>query len=286
MAVSACNGGKSTSDDVSSAGPKSMQQQRFGSLRVNILPETPTSGDDLQAVLSDGGAVAWRWERNGRIIDNERTSRLAKRHFVRGDTIAVIVTTGGKEGKALVGIANALPVVRSIRLTPEYISRGEDVTVVADVYDPDGDDVGISCAWNINSDEYQLDSLVLPGDRIKKGDRVSATITPSDKYGKGKPFSTQTFTIPNGSPWFVSTPPSLFSGNIYTYAAEARDPDGDPVTYTLVSFPEGMIIDRKSGQISWKISSAHVGSHTIEIQAEDNEGAKGSQKYSLNITLP
>jgi hypothetical protein len=282
-----CDSGKQPAGDGTNvSGQLIRPQQHSGILPVKILPDSPSSSDNLQAIFSDGGTVGLRWEKNGQVLGNEKTPRLASRQFARGDTITLAITSGGKTGKATVSIANSLPEVRSVRFTPEYICRGENVTVVADGFDADGDEVRFSYEWSINGDSIPQDSEVLQGDKIKKGDRVLVVIVPQDNYGTGKPFKTQVISIPNASPWFISIPPTDFKGNMYSYAAEARDPDGDAITYSLVTFPEGMKIDSKTGMVTWPISETSAGSHEIEVAAQDSEGAKASQKYLLNIILP
>lgn len=284
---SGCNSEKHPLGDVVSKTGQSIKlQQHAGTLPVKILPDSPTSSDDLQAVYSEGGAVVVRWEKNGRVLENENSSRLTKQQFVRGDTITLTITSGEKTGKAIVTIANSLPEIRSARFSPEYLCRGENITAAVDGFDADGDEVKFSYNWIINGQSISQRSEMLQGDTINKGDKVSVIIVPRDNYGSGKPFKTQVVSIPNASPWFISIPPTDFKGDMYSYAAEARDPDGDDITYSLVTFPAGMKIDRNNGKISWPISSSSAGSHTIEVEAQDSEGAKASQKYVLKITLP
>jgi hypothetical protein len=284
-ALPGCNAEKQPAGGAGVSGQLIKPQQHSGTLSVKILPESPTSSDDLQAVFNEGGTVAVQWEKNGRVLENEKSPRLAKKQFARGDTVTVTISSGDKEGKATVGIANSFPEVRSVRFTPDYIVRGENVTVVVDGLDADSDEIRFRYRWFVNGEEIFQDTPVLQGDKIKKGDRVSAVITPEDIYGVGKPFKTQLVSVPNASPWFISTPPADFKGNVYSYSAEARDPDGDDVAYSLVTFPVGMMIDRKSGKITWPVSSNSVGSHPVEVEAEDSEGAKASQKYLLKISL-
>ncbi|MHC1698471.1 MAG: Ig domain-containing protein [Geobacteraceae bacterium] len=273
-------------DGTGASGQLIRPQQHSGVLPVKILPDSPSSSDDLQAVFNDGGTVGVRWEKNGSILASEKTPRLAKQQFARGDTVTLTITSGGKTGKAIVSIANSLPEVRSARFTPEYICRGENVTAVTDGFDADADEVRFIYKWFINGDSIPQDSEVLQGDKINKGDRVSVIIVPQDNYGTGKPFKSQVISIPNASPWFISIPPTDFKGNMYSYAAKARDPDGDAITYSLVTFPEGMKIDSNNGMVTWPISATSAGSHTIEVAAQDSEGAKASQKYLLKIILP
>jgi len=260
-------------------------QKHTGKLLVSILPETPTSSDDLQAIFTEGGAVTCHWEKNGRILENENTPRLAKSRFAKGDIISVTASLGGQEGKATVTIANSPPEIRSVRFTPDNIFSGVDITAVPDGFDADGDEVSFSCKWFVNDEEAAGDTTVLRGGKIKKGDRVSVLITPSDREATGKVYPTQALTIPKASPRFISTPPTTFRGNVYTYNAAARDPDGDTITYSLSSSPAGMIIDERTGRINWPITRGDSGLHTIEVTAQNSEGVKAFQRYTLNITL-
>ena len=55
----------------------------------------------------------------------------------------------------------------------------------------------------------------------------------------------------NGPPVIVSTPPEQAApGRTYRYQAEAVDPDGDPLTWSLDQGPAGMAIDA-DGQVTW-----------------------------------
>jgi RHS repeat-associated protein len=56
----------------------------------------------------------------------------------------------------------------------------------------------------------------------------------------------------NRPPAIVSQPETnLLPSQAYTYPVHAIDPDNDPLTYSLVTFPRGMTIDSKSGFINW-----------------------------------
>jgi hypothetical protein len=261
-------------------------KRQSASLPVRILPESPTSSDDLYAVLSEGGNhLTFRWEKNGQFIEGQNTRRLSKSHFAKGDSISVLVTAGKLKGQASVAIENSPPEIRSVRFTPENICRGVDITAVPDGFDRDGDDVSYECKWIINGEETADGSLILKGDRINKGDTISAEITPYDSNNTGKIYRTQAITAPKAVPFFISVPPSSFRGKIYTYNAEAKDPDGGAINYSLASAPGGMTIDKKSGRISWPVEKDSAGLHTIEIVAQSSEGTQASQRYTLNITL-
>ncbi|NCR17826.1 MAG: hypothetical protein GPJ22_11125, partial [Microcystis aeruginosa LL13-03] len=59
---------------------------------------------------------------------------------------------------------------------------------------------------------------------------------------------------PNQNPVFLSTPPTkvqLKAGQLLKYDADARDANGDPLTYQLTFAPEGMTIDPETGMVVW-----------------------------------
>ena len=88
----------------------------------------------------------------------------------------------------------------------------------------------------------------------------------------------------NRSPEIITTP-NLQSlvGDIYRYNVDATDPDGDALTYSLLSSPLNMTIDRLTGQINWNTATTQPGTYQTEVQVIDNRG--GSTKQAFNITL-
>ena len=253
---------------------------------ARIVPDFPTAATDLCAISSGRGEVTYRWARNGTVIQRENRPALSRNHFSKGDEISVIVTAGRKEGTASVVIGNSLPQITSVRISPEHIYRGVDMTAAPEAMDPDGDQVRLNYRWSINDVDLPVNEPVLRGDVFKRGDRVILTIIPSDGEDEGTPFISRSFTIQNAPPGFVSVPPKDFKEETYAYRAAAEDPDGDALTYSFATAPAGMTIDSKSGAVTWKINKEHAGTHTIEIIAQDPEGLKAFQKYSLSIAIP
>lgn len=258
-----------------------------GVLKVDILPDTPTSLQDLQVVASGGGGtVSYSWEKNGAEIPGAHTARLTRDHYAKGDSITADVRMGDEKGSVTVSIGNAPPVVRSLKLSPGYIVRGVDITALPQAYDRDGDAVTFDYAWSVNGEEIVNNSPTLRGNTFKRGDTISLVVTPRDSEGAtGPPFTIVPITVPNAQPLFVSTPPQQFKGTTYTYDAVAKDPDGDPIQYSLASAPQGMTIDPGSGRISWQVTRESAGVHEVKVVARDPEGAQSEQQYSLTISL-
>jgi hypothetical protein len=261
----------------------SAPQKCSGTLPVRIVPESPTAAEDIQAVFNTMSGVSYSWEKNGVLLEGADTPRLSRNLFSKHDTITVIVRKGSEKGSASVVIRNALPKVTSVSLTPVDIHRGVDITAVPVAVDPDGDTVSFNAKWSLNGKELPDNTLVLKGDMIKKGDLVSLSVIPSDNEGAGPVFKTATLKIPNAIPYFVTLPPPSFESNLYTYHATAVDPDGDTVSYGLVEPPKGMVVDSKSGAVTWNVPPGVTGLHEIQIVARDADGAQVIQKYSLNL---
>ena len=70
-------------------------------------------------------------------------------------------------------------------------------------------------------------------------------------------FAIQSFTVQvnpaaNGTPFFTSAPPTTATVSLlYSYDADASDPEGDALTFSLDQAPTGMTIDPNTGLIQW-----------------------------------
>lgn len=295
-AVSACTSDRKssvpenrTSERAKAAADSQHPNTVPGKLSVKLLPEAPTSTTPLQAVCDykGTGAMTYRWERNSQMLAGEQGTILnPENRFSKGDRISVTVTVEGMSVSSAVMIGNSPPTVASVAFKPEIIYRGIDITAEPVGSDPDGDNVQFNYRWSINGEDLSDNSAVLPGNRFKRGDRIILTITPSDSDSTGVPFITNPIIIPNAPPRFISTPLTSFQGETYTYQSRAEDPDEDQLTYSLVSGPQGMNVDPQTGVVSMKIGKEHSGSHEIEIAAQDPQGMKANQKYTLTLTIP
>ncbi|MBA7534931.1 hypothetical protein ES705_27181 [subsurface metagenome] len=74
--------------------------------------------------------------------------------------------------------------------------------------------------------------------------------------------------IGNDPPVITSNPVTdAEMGILYTYNVEANDPDGDALTYSLISNPSGMVINKYTGVITWEEPT--VGSHGVKVMVSD-----------------
>ncbi|MFP6845062.1 MAG: Ig-like domain-containing protein [Thalassolituus sp.] len=68
----------------------------------------------------------------------------------------------------------------------------------------------------------------------------------------------------------------------YSYAATATDIDGDTLTWSLTTAPEGMTIDANSGVISWTPANG-VTSADVTVQVADAE-ANATQSFTVTVS--
>ena len=75
----------------------------------------------------------------------------------------------------------------------------------------------------------------------------------------------------------------IIGGQSYRYDVEATDPNGDTLTYKLLSSPNGMQINSTSGLISWDTVASNKGNHAVLVEVSDGRGGVSTQSYSLSV---
>jgi len=91
----------------------------------------------------------------------------------------------------------------------------------------------------------------------------------------------------NQSPQFTSVPVvEALLGVPYRYDVDAADPDGDALTFSLLSAPDGMAVDAKMGMITWDPTIADQGTHTVIIRVDDGKGGSTQQSYITSVIEP
>ncbi|MCU0963141.1 MAG: putative Ig domain-containing protein, partial [Pirellulaceae bacterium] len=89
----------------------------------------------------------------------------------------------------------------------------------------------------------------------------------------------------NEPPSFDSVPNvEAYVGQTYGYEVDASDPDRDPLSYALLSGPEGMRMDASTGQLTWSPAAADRGVHPVNLRVDDGRGGAAEQRYLLSVT--
>ena len=89
----------------------------------------------------------------------------------------------------------------------------------------------------------------------------------------------------NRAPAFKTKPPeNCTSGLPLIYNAHAMDPDGDPLFYSLIGAPDGMVLDNATGRMSW--TPFIVGEYEVLMRVEDGRGGKAFQEFAISVLDP
>lgn len=180
---------------------------------------------------------------------------------------------------------NQRPVVISAAFADPFIHHGVDIEVVPEAADPENDTISFSYTWFINGEKQEdIQGPLLAGDRFSKGDSITIWITPSDIFDDGPVYYGAKFTIPNATPSFVAQEAVEFSGTELRWTAQASDPDGDSLNYSLKDAPEGMMIDPQSGELSWSRTPEQTGPFHFEVIAQDPEGAQAVLPVDIGVS--
>ncbi|MHB8956341.1 MAG: putative Ig domain-containing protein [Pirellulaceae bacterium] len=112
----------------------------------------------------------------------------------------------------------------------------------------------------------------------------TVTVVAIDAAGAG---SMQSYRLSvrqaNQAPEIISFPElAVTAGTVYRYDARAQDPDGDPVRYSLLAAPQGMVVD-ELGRVAWSPSEGDLGAHHVELAAVDDLGASDKQSFDLTV---
>ena len=234
-----------------------------------------------------------KWYVDGNYIDSVTGNVLDPQYFRKGSRVEVeIVPADGQRlgspfrSKAVI-IKNTPPVMTSANLQPVPAYAGDTITAVPVSNDRDGDTVQYSYQWLVNNSPVEGGANgTLPTTGLKVKDTIAVTITPNDGEEKGQPMTTGSLALSGRAPEITSVPPSGLQDGVYIYQVVAKDPEGGPLSYSIVSGPPGMSIDG-NGLIRWQPPTGMTGRQeiTTKISVKDDEGSEAFQEFSLNIEL-
>jgi parallel beta-helix repeat protein len=80
------------------------------------------------------------------------------------------------------------------------------------------------------------------------------------------------FPFLNRAPIIISEPAiTATENNQYSYQLEAKDPDGDNLTYFLVLCPDGMSINSENGLLTWIPTNNQLGTNKVVVEISDGK---------------
>ena len=144
-------------------------------------------------------------------------------------------------------VANRLPVVRELRMSPTSPVPGGEVSVEFQVHDPDGDSVRPQIVWKVDGrviDRGEHRQIALGNER--KGAVIEVEVSAFDGQGEGAPQRARV-SIGNqiSSVDAVYLEPREVWGGIEVQAKpQGSDPDGDRLTFEFQWSVDGKVVAR------------------------------------------
>ncbi len=220
-----------------------------------------------------------------------------------GTSVVVLAVTDGIEADAdsftlTINNVNRAPILDPIG--NKQVAAGQLLQFAVTGDDPDGDALSFSSEdlpegasfdsqtkefqWIPRSDQQGTFSVTfrVSDGTIVDGEQILITV----EGRNGGPV--------NSAPAFTSSPPTSLKEafgskfvSVYAYDADAVDPDGDAIRFSLDEAPEGMAIDAIRGLITWKPTREQAAkNHKVTVRAADSTGLFSLQSFSISVILP
>jgi len=248
---------------------------------------------DLRAADEDGDPVEWT------LVESPHGASLDRRYGTLRWTPTLDqlglqrFVVSAKDPIGLETLQSFSLIVSGANLAPSILSRAPSEAVAQERYvygiralDPENDP--LTFALQSGSAGMTIDAargVVRWTPTLGQLGTANATVEVTDTRGNK---STQSFSINvtqlvrNREP--IITSRANFRARVdalYQYDVNAVDPEGNAITYSLVSAPAGMQIDVTSGLITWTPTTAQAGSHLVQVAATDTSGGRSVQRFAV-----
>jgi hypothetical protein len=268
---------------VISSDPQQQAVADSAAYSLEITPVDATRNSTFNVTPKDFNLQDARiiWLLNGNPVSVVMLNQFKASDAKKGDTVQAKVLIQDKEiFSNTVTIKNAPPELTKVKLMPEVFKIGDRWYIDASASDTDEDPVAISYEWTMNGEPAGNTKEI--GAHIKRGDKISVKITPFDGEAYGKPVTLRR-EIGNMPPMVAEDKKHIFDGRDWTYQIKATDPDGDPLTYSLKSAPQGMTIEPSTGLIKWDVPPEFKGKTPVTVSVTDGHGGDVIQSFTLEI---
>lgn len=292
----ACWGCSSSPQDGSVVGTSAKSNQPPTVRLVTIVPNPLTLAGPISAHVvaddPDGSEPTKRfqWIVNGVTVLGATGPELDQSHAKRGDQVALeVVASDGQAESAPyrtepVTVVNTPPLVSRVTVEADAPEKGNRVLAKVEAVDPDRDEIQYSYRWWRNDKQVKEgEDSVLDTTGFGRKDVVVVEVIARDQDATAAPVRSAPSALGNSPPMIVSNPAALTNRDQYEYVVQAKDVDGDTVTYGLETGPPGMIIDKTTGQVTWKVTPGVAGTHRVKVMAEDGQGGTAWQEFELSI---
>jgi len=129
------------------------------------------------------------------------------------------------------GGPNGAPRIVRMHLEPMSPKPGDQVRIVAETRDPDGDKVRLVTVWKIDGVElHERGSELRLGSTVRSGQRVEVVVTPSDGVNEGEPARSYVEVVSQSIVWHefrLEPEGDVLAGTEVMAVAVVEDPDGE-----------------------------------------------------------
>ena len=276
-----------------------------------LTNDTLTTSVSTSDPDGDSVAVTYQWLKNGNPIVGQTGSSLdlsLANNGTRGDVIRVRATaddgqTTSQLLSSTVTIGNSAPTA-TVSLAPTTPFTNDTLTATATKADADGNAVTLTYVWKVNGTPVKTtpasnaltDTLDLsqPGNG-DPGDQITVTVTPSDGTDAGAPVVSNTATVStvNGTPTATGSSYAVTKDAARSISLRATDPEGDTLTYTIVTPPaHGTLSAGTGGTRTFTPAAGYSGADSFTFRVSDGSTNSGlatvnltiAQKYKVTIT--
>ena len=178
------------------------------------------------------------------------------------------------------GGENLPPVIETVRIEPGSPVPGDKVRARVRASDPDRDSIELAYVWSTGGGRLLGGGpeIVLP--ELRKGAGIEVAVTASDGRATSPPFEA-TARIANRLPELVELRIDV-SGSEVTASPEARDPDGDRLSFEYAWFVNGKQVRRGGDGARFSIAGLKRGDE-LQVRAMARDGEDTSSIHHSDI---
>lgn len=255
-----------------------------------ISPSSPTPSDTVTCSGSssdpngDTPTLSYSWAVNGLAAGVGPT--LALSNTQRNDVITCTLTATDSDGGTVTAsiveiVANSIPVIDSVAITPDPPSAQSVLICTVVANDSDGDPLTTTTDWSINGN-YILSSNYLSGP-FSLNDIIRCTATVNDGQDNSLPLFAQV-SIDNGPPVISSltiTPDPATTVDDLSVLVSVSDPEGDAITLSYVWMVNG--VDQLNNT-TFLSSSTFQKSDTVSLMVTPSDSlSSGTQQSAVLV---
>ena len=209
-----------------------------------------------------------------------------------GTYTAIVIASDGFDGAAsaqtLVSVRNANPAVAITGATPNPVLPGAQLDVSASIVDAGANDTH-TCAvdWGDGSSTpgtVAASACSASHAYATKGTKTVVVTVTDDDGGIGT--ATTTITVANRAP--VANPASLsaVSATPTSLTLSGSDPDGDALTFVIVSAPTHGTLSGTGPTVTYTSAAGYVGSDSFGFAVSDGQSQSPTVVVPITVTAP